>query len=246
MKRSRLLIASAVLALAACDGNSSTSVDSGSGNAEDRNSTGATTDHARGMTQTVDAAGPGNEPGSPGAGTSMEDADRKALLAVMEVDRHEIAAADDALAKNVQGDVRAYAETLRRDHTRNLDATQALLGASPGATGAAMTTVSGGTAATTADATHTGDHDAARAADGQDLVAMQRKHQAERDRLASLSGAAFQKAWIEAMEAGHAEALAMLDGELIPAARDPRVRTHLQTTRAAIAAHLETARGLQD
>ncbi len=242
MKRANLLLAGAVvLALAACNDNNSTTTDSGSGKAEARNSTGATEDHARGMATTL-----GDPDSPPGAGlpetegtSTFVEADRKALLAVMEVDQHEIAAADAALAKNVQGEVRAYAETLREDHTRNLEATRALLGPSADATGEAMTTVGGGTAATTESATGTP------ASGAQHLTEMKRKHDAEREHLQTLSGAAFQKAWIESMEKGHAEALAKLDDELIPNAQDDRVRSHLQTTRTAIAAHLETARGLQ-
>ena len=241
MKHVNLLLAGAVaLALSACDGNNSTTTDSGSGNAEARNSTGATEDHARGMANTLgDSDSQTGTAPPPAEGTSMlVEADRRALLAVMEVDQHEIAAADAALARNVQGEVRAYAETLREDHTRNLEATRALLGPSTGATGEAMTTVAGGTAATTASAAD------APATETPDLAGMKRKHEAEREHLQTLSGAAFQKAWIESMETGHAEALAKLDDELIPNAQDARVRTHLQTTRTAIAAHLETARGL--
>jgi len=42
-----------------------------------------------------------------------------------------------------------------------------------------------------------------------------------------------------------AVALAKLDDALIPDANDDRVRSHLQTTRSAIAGHLESARGLR-
>src|SRR5690606_1484525 len=73
----------------------------------------------------------------PTAGTSMAagGADRKALLAVEEVDRHEIAAAEDAISKNVDGEVRRYAEMLRDDHTRNLEATRRLMGEGSGMSG---------------------------------------------------------------------------------------------------------------
>lgn len=241
MKRSNLLLAAAVaLALSACEGNNSTQVDSGSGHAESRNSTGATEDHARGMATTLgerDSPAGVGLPESAGTATFVE-ADRKALLTVMEVDRHEISAAEMALAKNVQGEVRAYAEALLQDHTRNLEATRSLLGPAADATGEAMTTVAGGTAATTETAA--GDADAHR-----DLAEVKQKHDAEREHLQTLSGAGFQKAWIDAMVKGHAEALAKLDDALIPDAKDDRVRSHLQTTRSAIAGHLESARGLQ-
>lgn len=244
MKRSNLLLAAAIaLALSACEGNNSTEVDSGSGHAESRNSTGATEDHARGMATTLgepDSPAGAGLPESAGTSTFVE-ADRKALLTVMEVDRHEISAAEMALAKNVQGEIRAYAEALLQDHTRNLEATRSLLGPAADATGEAMRTVAGGTAATTETAAGGGGDADAHA----DLAEVKQKHDAEREHLQALSGAGFQKAWIDAMVKGHAEALAKLDDALIPNARDDRVRSHLQTTRSAIAGHLESARGLQ-
>src|SRR5690606_41187708 len=63
--------------------------------------------------------------------------------AVMEVDRHEIAAAGDALSKNVEGGVRDYAQMLRDDHTRNLDATRRLMGDAAGAGDAAHASAGG-------------------------------------------------------------------------------------------------------
>jgi len=74
---------------------------------------------------------------------------------------------------------------------------------------------------------------------------MQEKHEAERTRLSSLTGAAFTTAWVAAMVTGHEEALAKLDNELIPRASDPLVLAHLRDTRTAIARHLNAARALQ-
>ncbi|MBJ6979344.1 DUF4142 domain-containing protein [Luteimonas sp. MC1895] len=165
----------------------------------------------------------------PTTGTAMAsgDADHKALLAVQEVDRHEIAAAEDALSKNVEGEVRRYAETLRDEHTRNLEATTRLMGDDSGSAGtsAAMAHGAGGSDA--------------------ELAAMRQKHEAERTRLAALEGEAFTTAWVDAMVKGHEEALAKLDSELIPGASDAGVSQHLRDTRAAIQRHLDTARSLQ-
>lgn len=193
----------------------------------------------------------------PTTGTSMSagDADRKALLAVEEVDRHEIAAAEDALSKNVEGEVRRYAEMLRDDHTRNLEATRRLMGGTgdAGTTGAgggsgaggAMGPGATGTAGTTsADAG--GMQGGAMGAGGDaELAAMRQKHESERTRLAALEGEEFERAWIEAMVRGHTEALAKLDNELIPGAGDSGVSQHLRDTRAAIQRHLDTAQSLQ-
>jgi putative membrane protein len=63
--------------------------------------------------------------------------------------------------------------------------------------------------------------------------------------LAPLDGAAYEKAYIDAMVKGHAEVLAKLDNELIPGAKDAAVKAHLEKTRGAVAEHLKKAEALQ-
>lgn len=187
----------------------------------------------------------------PVAGTAapLADGDRKALAAVMEVDRHEIAAAGDALSRNVEGEVRGYAQALRDDHTRNLEATRQLMGDGPAAGGAsagtdAAASAGAGAGAAAAPEAGPGAGGVQTPADPA-LVAMREKHDAERERLLALQGKEFATAWADAMVKGHEEALAKLDNELIPGASDAGVKQHLQETRAAISRHLDTARSLQ-
>ncbi|NYZ61586.1 DUF4142 domain-containing protein [Luteimonas deserti] len=252
-----LLAATLALGLAACNNDN---------RADDapRTTAGGTAATTDGMTTDE----PVTATGTPGMGTDgtaagqHAEGDRKALMAVEEVDRHEIAAAEDALAKNVEGDVRRYAETLRDDHTRNLDATRRLMGAAggnagmganPGATGAGSMgagTGAAGAAPTGAAGTTGAGAAAAGATHGMhggdaELTAMREKHEAERQRLSALEGQAFATAWVQAMVTGHEEALAKLDNELIPGASDEAVARHLRDTRTSIAGHLETARTLQ-
>jgi putative membrane protein len=47
------------------------------------------------------------------------------------------------------------------------------------------------------------------------------------------------------MVQSHTDALAMLEGKLIPAATTPAVTAHLNETRDRVAQHLEQARSLQ-
>lgn len=63
--------------------------------------------------------------------------------------------------------------------------------------------------------------------------------------LAAMNGAAYEKAYIDAMVAGHAEVLAKLDNELIPGASDAAVKAHLTKTRDAVSRHLDAAKALQ-
>jgi putative membrane protein len=236
MNRSITLLAGALaLALAAC--NADRSADTPSGETGPRS--GATDDPNAGHPDATggDAAAPGAMGAASGAdssamATDLAPADRNALMSVMEVDRHEIASAEAALAKGVGEDARRYAETLRDDHTRNLETTRSLLGGS--AAGASPGTATG--------AAGPGD-DAMPSDPG--VAAMSREHESERQRLDVLQGDAFESAWIDAMAKGHEKALGMLDGQLLPGASDDRVRSHLQATRDAVARHLETAKSLQ-
>jgi len=269
-KKLPLLYALLPLALVACSGDDGQSTEQNAATAG--TSAGSMSDpgpasSAMGGT-TGDATGATGI--DPTTGTSMATggADRKALLAVEEVDRHEIAAAEDALSKNVEGEVRRFAEMLRDDHTRNLEATRRLMGEGSGTsgsddmahgagdtTGAAGSTGTAGTAGTTGAGGAMGPGSAGAGgmqggtmgADGdQELTAMRQRHEAERTRLAALEGEEFERAWIDAMVRGHTEALAKLDNELIPGASDSGVSQHLRDTRAAIQRHLDTARSLQD
>jgi putative membrane protein len=82
-------------------------------------------------------------------------------------------------------------------------------------------------------------------ADDPKAAAQRDKGKAELEALGKQSGDAYAKAYVDAMVKGHTEALAALDNDLIPAATDPAVKTHLTDTRAAVAKHLETAKQLQ-
>lgn len=151
-----------------------------------------------------------------GAGAMSQAA---ALAAVMAVDEHEVAAAEQADDRDLDDAVEEYANQLENDHRRNLAATRALLDTTGGSAGA----------------------------DTPELDAMRQKHRTERERLAGLEDdAEYQRAWLEAMVTDHTAALEMLDSQLIPAATDEPVREHLQKTRQSIAAHLETAQRLRD
>jgi len=132
------------------------------------------------------------------------------------VDEHEIAAAEQARSKKVDGKVLDYANMMHKEHTQHLEQTRALA-------------KQAGTEITT-----TG------------VAAQQRaKGEAERARLAALNGDEYERAYIEAMVKDHADVLAMLDRMIAaPATQDP-LKQHLTTTRAAVSKHLDQARALQ-
>lgn len=72
-----------------------------------------------------------------------------------------------------------------------------------------------------------------------EIDAMKAKGAAELATLAALEGEAYAKAYIDAMVAGHAEALNAIDTRMMPAATDETVRAHFTTTRGHVAMHLE-------
>lgn len=137
-------------------------------------------------------------------------AERAALGVLNAINDHEIAAGEQALAKQVEGEVADYARMMIDQHSENRRQTAAL-----GADAAA-----------------------------EKAQAQQQKGQAELARLDAMTGDAYAQAYVAAMVKGHADALATLDGALIPAATTPAVRDHLTRTRGHVAAHLEQAKAL--
>ena len=222
--RPTLLVASLAFALSAC-GDRAADDHQAAATPGTPPAAGPTTDDSAAMgTGPADTMAPGDAQTGTGAATALAPADRKALLAVIEVDRHEIAAAQDALKKGVGERARAYAEQLRTDHERSMQATQAMLdGKSESASASPQPAAS----------------------DDPALAAERRQHDTERARLEGLDGEAFETAWIDAMVKGHQAALDKLDRELIPQASAGEVRSHLESTRKTIAGHLEQAQTLQ-
>lgn len=78
-----------------------------------------------------------------------------------------------------------------------------------------------------------------------DATAQRRKGEAELKALDAKQADAYSKAYVDAMVKGHTEALAALDGKLIPAATTAGVKAHLTMTRQHVAQHLEQAKALQ-
>ena len=165
---------------------------------------------------------------------------RETLALVMAVDMHEVAMAEQAREKGVEGDVLAYADMLHTEHSANLEKDRQVADAA-------------GLSPMETDA----------------VQAMKEKGQAEMERLAEIDGEAYADAYVDAMVMGHTEALAMLDERMgtmdgavvedvgmegmAPGTTsvegvtvDPAFQQHLMATRDAIANHLEMGKSLQD
>lgn len=137
------------------------------------------------------------------------------LALVTAVDEHEIAMAEQAREKGVEGDVREYADMLHEDHSANLERDRQV--ASDAGLSLAET-----------DAVRT----------------EKEKGHAVMERLSALEGEAYAEAYVDAMVQGHTDALAMID-ERMDTVTDPSVQAHLVATRAAVEGHLEAGQALQ-
>lgn len=160
------------------------------------------------------AATPADNPADAGAAAMPSQTEALALLNV--VNDHEIKTAEQAKSKKVTGDVAAYADMMKAEHTKNMADTKALLDKNGGAP-----------------------------ADTPAITDQKSKGDAETQQLASLDGDAYAKAYIDAMVMDHQDALTKLDSMLIPAATDDAVKKHLQMTRDHVQQHLDKAKAIQ-
>lgn len=140
----------------------------------------------------------------------------EALALLNVINEHEVKTAEQAKSKKVTGDVLAYANMMQTEHGKNMADTKALLDKNGGAP-----------------------------ADTPAITEMKSKGEAEMQQLASLDGDAYARAYVDAMVAGHQDALNKLDTMLIPAATDAAVKQHLQTTRDHVQQHLDKAKSIQ-
>lgn len=135
---------------------------------------------------------------------------------LMVLNKNEIAAANLALKRNVNHDIRGYALLMQHDHTQNLQMWQALshrLHINP-------------------TWSPTSRHLKAQGA-------------AELAKLQTLNNRQFQNAYVSAMVKGHTEALALIDQKLLMNTHNPVIIKKLKATRNTVAYHLQRAKQLQ-
>lgn len=142
--------------------------------------------------------------------------DSEALSTLSAVNKHEIAAAELAQSKKVDGATTDYAKMLQTDHTANLKKVDELskLTKTP-------------------------------IAETPSVKELKDQTSAERDALAKLDGPAFQTAYLDAMIKGHANVQSLIDTKLLPGATDVAVQQHLRNTRESVAKHLDQAKQLR-
>lgn len=142
--------------------------------------------------------------------------DSEALSTLSAVNKHEIAAAELAQSKKIDGATTDYAKMLQTDHSANLKKVEEL---------SQLTK--------------------APIAETPSVKELKQKTSAERDTLAKLDGSAFQTAYLDAMIKGHADVQSLIDTKLLPGATDVAVQQHLRNTRKSVAKHLDHAKRLR-
>jgi putative membrane protein len=148
--------------------------------------------------------------------TQVKFNDAEILGWIQVLDSNEIAAAKAAEGKKIAANVKGYAKMLRDHHKADLKATGKL------AKKLKLVPVSNNMA------------DALRAK-GAELATA----------LSQLDSAGFAKAYVDAMVQGHADALAVIDTELIPKSVDAATKKHLAGLRKHVETHLKHGKHLQ-
>lgn len=138
-----------------------------------------------------------------------------ALELLNAINENEINVAAEARSKNISQPVKAYADMLHQEHTNNYNETREL------ARSRGMNL-----------------------ADNNISTDLKVEGDTKLDKLRVLEGEDFEKAFLDAMIADHANALNLIDNKLMAAATNEAVRQHLTNTRGHIAKHLEEAKKL--
>ncbi len=158
-------------------------------------------------------------PGSPIRGTTNVDArgsDAEILAFVIAMDDNVVLSAAVAHKKNVGKQVADFAMKLHQEHGKNQAATMAL-----------------------------GQKIKETPVDTKPVDDLRVKGAGELATLIPLNGVEFERAYIGAMVKSHTEALAMIDSQLLPGAKDKHLQKHLASVREHVASHLEEAQTFQ-
>lgn len=142
--------------------------------------------------------------------------DAEIVGALVAADQGEMEAGELAIPKAARADVKRFAERMKKEHASHLDRVNRL--ASDQGITAAESDFSNGL----------------------------RRHSTEMSgALRPLSGADFDRAYIDAMVADHQALVDALDERFIPSAKDAKLRAELRKTRSMVNEHLRDARRIQ-
>ncbi|STY30271.1 Predicted outer membrane protein [Legionella wadsworthii] len=133
------------------------------------------------------------------------------------VNKNEIAAAELAMKKSSNPQVKSYAKMLKKQHTQNLNEGSKLakkLGITP--------------------------------IKNDKAKSLQKKGEQELHKLSSLNGKDFDKAYMKAMVKGHTDVLNMVDNKILPNVSNPTLKSFVESTRSHIQMHLDQGEKIQN
>lgn len=142
--------------------------------------------------------------------------DGEIIATLIFLNRHEIAAANEAEKRRVSPVVRKYAYLLHKDHGKNLRDTLKLsqeIGVRPIET--------------------------------QNVILLEQKGDKELSALKSLNNQQFEVVYIDSMIKGHEDALNKINNAMAQT-QNPALKKHLSMTRDAVASHLQMARMIRN
>jgi putative membrane protein len=142
--------------------------------------------------------------------------DPQVVGVVMAADDVEIQAAQQAQSMATDARVKSFAQRMITDHTAANKQVQEL------AASLNLTPASSGTS---------------------DALMQQGQHDATQ--LSGLSGAAYDKAYIDSQVTAHQQVINTADTQLVPAAQNPDLKTLLQSMRPTLQEHLDSAQAIQ-
>jgi putative membrane protein len=148
--------------------------------------------------------------------TKANQEDGEILAFLMTVDKNEIAIAKLALSKKTTPAIKKYAQMLKQQHTKNLNK-------------ALKVSKKTGIAPVSSAA----------------VIALQKDGVKGLATLSPLQGKDFDKAFIDAMVAGHTDVLKVIDNDLLKNASNPAVKKLVVATRPHIAFHLQQGQMIQ-
>jgi putative membrane protein len=144
-------------------------------------------------------------------------AEAEILAYLVAINEAEIAAAQDALTKNVDARVTKFAEHMNKDHSKNLEDTQKL--------------------AQSMDV---------QPQDTEMVMRFREKAAGIRTDLSRLDAGAFANAYMDYMVRDHQKALEMIDQNFMKNAKDVQLLDHLKVTRSTVADHYSQAKSILD
>ena len=183
-----------------------------------------------------DAAAPGADGAAPWpAAATLSDAEISSITQA--INSGEIELGELAVEKAENPDVRRFAQRMVADH-RALAQENVAISTQPGGPAEGPQDAGGAAGELTPAPGQAGASEL--------MGILTSETEATKDRLRSLSGGEFDRAYIDSQVRMHAQALALVERHLLPGADDSRLESSLEKAQSSVESHLQEAESLRD